>query len=402
MRERMQSHLTVDYDEVTKAYNESLTTVLRGFRPAVELLETWVPDEDHARSILNLIEAAESAGLDTISVYIGPDTLRMLNLASLKELAGRCGKVHTEASGEGTSLHVSFADTEADVLSGEPHSKPAVNNQPQSTTRRRNGQPRPWKAPSRQAPTCSGKRTVHPVYRDGLRKASQLCPHEGALAQEPGLELLQAAHQGTTLMALVEPCQHAVKKAAFHGALSDTERGLCEVLCRFMEGKPMLECADHGVIYVEHALRDHSQPPPVAGIMTPESADFVFNLPTLLVRDLLAQYRRRTGFEDTTNFYDSRPKAEWLALSESERLKQIQTAIDGHPLGEGLQVVGTQGPKRVRVKFQGQPQNGTNAGSRLMQLEAYIQATVEPALELEMAPEADQNRIRRIKEAGRP
>jgi hypothetical protein len=167
-----------------------------------------------------------------------------------------------------------------------------------------------------------------------------------------------------------------------------------------MEGKPILECADHGMIYVERQLRDTSQPAPVPGIVTPENADPIFSSLTLLVRELFACYRRRIGFNSTANSYDLPPTIEWLALPEDKKVEKVQAAIGRHPLGLGIEVVRTEGSKRVSVMFQ-HALGPNSTASRLMQLEAYIQSEVEPTLELETEPRADANKIRRIKEMNR-
>ncbi len=391
----MESHLTVDYDQLVSAYRESLTTVLRGFRPPAELLETWVPDEDDTRSILNLIEAAEGAGLLRISIYIGPSTFRRLDLNSLHQAASQRAKVRTEPHGEGSLLHISFASSGTHALSARVEKSPSAKNNPQLTVRKENGLPAPHKAPSPRAAGWPGTRAVHPVYQEKFRAESQRSSHEGTLLPEDGLELMQASRQDTTLTALVEPRQHVIKRAAFHGAHSNDERAVLSVLCKFMEGRPILECAEHAMIYVERELRDHSQPAPVCGVVTPENADPIFSSPAFLVRELLACYRRRTGFSGTANFYDPPTRAEWLALREGEKVAKVQAAIARHPLGAGIEVLRTEGPKRVSVRFQ------DVAGHRpkvacFMRVEAYVHAEVEPTLELETESRPDGNKIRHI------
>jgi len=386
----------VDYDQLVSAYKESLTTVLRGFRPPAELLETWVPDEDDAKSILNIIEAAEGAGLAGISIRVSTYKFGRLDLPSLQEAAGRRGKVDSAPSGDAILFNVWFAGPGSDELPGEFEGNGAAYNKPECEAIRKSAPPPPsYKAP--QAPVRSGTQTVHPVYKKSLQKELQLCPHEGALSPDYGLELVQASYENTTLMALVEPRQHLVKKAVFRGARSDHERAVLDLLCQFMEGTPILQAADHGMIYVERQLRDPSQPAPVPGIVTPENADPIFSSPTLLVRELLACYRRRTGFNSTENFYDLPPTMEWRALPEKEKVGKVQAAISRHPLGGGMEAVRTEGLKRVSVRFQ--PGLGPSPkASHLMQLEAYLQSEVEPTLELETEPRTDANKLRRIKE----
>jgi hypothetical protein len=115
---------------------------------------------------------------------------------------------------------------------------------------------------------------------------------------------------------------------------------------------------------------------------------------------LLACYRRRTGFNSTANSYDLPPAVEWLGLPEDKKVGKVQAAIGRHPLGGGIEVVRTEGPKRVSVRFQHELGPSPKA-SRLMPLEAYIQSEVEPTLELETEPKADANKLRRIKEMNR-
>ena len=383
---------TVDYEKLVEAYKESLTTDLRGFRPPADFLETWAHDEDDVNSILNILEAAESGGEKDISIYLGSSTLCCLDLSRLRELAAIMGTVETEVNGEGINLNVSFTGSTrpSHALGSEPRikvrSKPineGIQSSPEQRTRAF-------------APTPGQSGSVHAVYREGLRKASQLRSHEGAFNMDPGLELVQASHEDVSLAAQIELSTHTVKKTRYHGALSDVQRGLLELLCKIMEGKPILECSDHAVIYLEHELRDHLQPPPVLGVLTPENADPIFLVPTLLVRNLMAEYRRRTGFTETVNFYEPPASDQWQALPENERIRRVQIALDRHQAGRGMEVVNLEGLNRVIVNFNGELDNTTKQ-KQLIQVEHYIKNTIDPSLQLYMLPKLDQNKIRRIK-----
>jgi hypothetical protein len=239
--------------------------------------------------------------------------------------------------------------------------------------------------------------TINPLYADALRRAAQSRAFEGALKEEQGLVLAQATHKGITLTALVEPTKHTVKNIAYQGGATEVQRGLLEALCQLMVGKPILECSDHAVIFLEFELRDHSLPRPVPGIVTPENADAMFALPTGLVRALLADYRNKTGFKSTENFYDQPISEQWRVLSADERMKQVQNAISQHPDGEGVTVMQLETPKRVVVGFRDALDAATKQ-DRLMMLEDHLKRTLEPTLQLYMEPRPDANRIRRLKE----
>jgi hypothetical protein len=389
----MNHQTRIDYERLVEDYNKSLTTVLRGFKAGAEFLETWVPDEDDLKSILNILEAAEGDGVKEILIYIGSTTLRNLDLGRLKEFAGRAGVVEIDANGEGVNLKVSL--TGKTLSTREWISEPRIKVPSKSGSIAEGVQETPGERACGIATVQDFGRSVHPVYREGLQKALQFCSHEGVLNMEPGVELVQAFHEDIVLAVHIEASNHRVRKARYQRPASDVRKGVLEVLCRIMEGKPILECSDHAVIYLEHELRDHLQPPPVPGVVTPENADPVFALPTLLVRKLLAEYRQRTGFTPTANFYDPPSSAQWRALSENERVKCIQVAIERHHAGRGMEVVGVEGLKRVVVKFNGEVDSAEKQ-KRLIQVESFIKNAIDPVLQVYMLPKVDQNKIRRI------
>ena len=67
--------VVLDYETLTADFNQKLVTRLRGHSADNQYLETWVPDEDPVKSILNMVEAAISSGLETMRVRIAPGTL---------------------------------------------------------------------------------------------------------------------------------------------------------------------------------------------------------------------------------------------------------------------------------------------------------------------------------------
>lgn len=98
----------IDYEKLVLDYQESLATVLRGFRPATEFLESWVHDENDLLSLLNIVESAEQAGEKEILIYIGAKTLSKLELKNLVALVEKIGKIETESYNNGLNFKVSF------------------------------------------------------------------------------------------------------------------------------------------------------------------------------------------------------------------------------------------------------------------------------------------------------
>src|SRR2546430_11478292 len=90
----MMAEKILDYDKLVDAYSANLDVTLRGFRPAEEMLDTWVPDEDPVRSLTNLVEAAQLCGSNSVSVRVGTKTLDGHSPELLTEKLASLGNVN--------------------------------------------------------------------------------------------------------------------------------------------------------------------------------------------------------------------------------------------------------------------------------------------------------------------
>jgi hypothetical protein len=383
----------VDYDQVTGAYVSGLNTQLRGFRGGARFLEHWVHDPDPVKSIVNMIEAAETAGLADVTVVIGGRTQAAVDMARLDKLAAELGQVGKEERAGGLALTVRFARAAGPVAGLGAEARDRARRAREA----RDARLRAQAAAARPRPAADG---LHPIYREAVAQvlAAPLV-HEGPAAPAPGLPLLEAARDGFTLAVLVDPATHRVRSARHRGARGDT-RALLEALCAIMIDKPLLECADHAVIRLEHRLRDRTRPRPVAGIVTPESVEPAFAPLTAAVRELLVEYRRRTGYAEAENRFDPEPGAAWQALGPQERMGRLQAALDelaaARGLGRGAVVCtrldrGTRATVEFRAELPAQQK-----AVMLMDLERGLKETVEPVLHLYQEEMHDRNKIRRL------
>ena len=351
----MNPHPVIDYESAVTAYMENLSTTLRGFGPAEDMvfLETWVPDENPLQSILGIFEAAKEAGIPGVTVRVGPQTQAALDLATLESTSVAWGRPDFRSVGETSVLTLSFAGL--DPL-----------------------------------------REVNLLYRASLEAAGRY-DFEGVIELEAGAILAVADHAGLKLMALVVPERHIVAKARHFGASNEIERRLLARLCPILEGKPIMECSDHGVIELEFSLRDHSLPAPVPGVVMPENCDPMFALPVRLVRDLLADYRRKACFTTTENFYLRPTSPRWRRLSREQRQTEVAAALQSFPRSTVFRLTTIEDDRRVVVHIDPEMAKGTK-GSLLLQLEKHLQQTVESVLQVHLQAKADLNTIRRIKE----
>jgi hypothetical protein len=383
----------VDYDQVTAGYESGLNTQLRGFRGGARFLEHWVHDPDPVKSIVNMIEAAGTAGLPDVTVVLGPGTQAAVDMARLDKLAAELGQVAKEERTGGLALTVRFTRAAAGT--------PGLGAEARDRARRaREARDRRLAAVARTAAPPARHEGLHPTYRTAVaRILAAPQAHEGTVAASPGLARLEAGRDGWVLSALVDPATHRVREARHRGARAETG-ALLDALCATMVGKPLLECADHAVLRVEHALRDRTRPRPVAGVVTPESVEPAFAPLTAAVRDLLAEYRRSSGYAETDNRFDPEPGAAWKALGSEARVARVQAALDAlapaHGLAAGdVACARLDRSTRVTVLLRVERPAAQKA-ALLMALERGLKDAVEPALHLYQEEMHDKNKIRRL------
>ncbi|SVB28753.1 uncharacterized protein METZ01_LOCUS181607, partial [marine metagenome] len=59
-----QDRIVIDLDKMIESYETGLVDKLRHFGLQADIFETWVPDSDPVKSILNLIDSAGEANSD--------------------------------------------------------------------------------------------------------------------------------------------------------------------------------------------------------------------------------------------------------------------------------------------------------------------------------------------------
>ena len=101
--------MILDYEDLMVDFNQKLVTQLRGHTADNEYLETWVPDENPVKSILNMVEAALSAGLDSMQIRFAASTMNEGQRAVLVAEVGRIAGVRLASAGIGYELSVTGA-----------------------------------------------------------------------------------------------------------------------------------------------------------------------------------------------------------------------------------------------------------------------------------------------------
>lgn len=350
----------LDYDKLVGAYNANLDVTLRGFRPAEEMLDTWVPDEDTVRSLSSLVEAAQLCGSDAVHVRVSQKTLGGQSVEQLQEKLSTMGATQVRSETDGVVFSIDNLQETALF------------------------------------------RSVRPAYQQRLRERVARLQFQRDLRVNGSQIALRASEEQCTLAWSVQTDQHAITDAVFESRARGPILGALDCLCGVFIGLPVLEARDHAILRLESFLRDPHQRRPVPGILLPQNADPIFRLPARLVNRLFDDYLTSTGYRPGMNAYDPGPRPAWRAMSPADREARVSQALaaPGAALGLGqdqVQVVECRHPYAVTVRFQETVPIAAKRHAALA-LERVLRQLCDPRLEVFCEERKDLSKLRRLTE----
>jgi hypothetical protein len=341
----------LDYEQLTAQYQDDLFHLLRG-HGSLDYLEIWVPDADHVKSLLNMVEAAQSCGRDHLVVDIAETTMNSIDTSRLRGVLDSFGTVALQPSPHGMRLCVRGLS-------------PAPSN---------------------------------PAYRAALDRRAASLVHAGIPAGDEWSSGVHVTADGVTLSARLD--QHQFVLAAAHDGASGDVRLALDVMCSTMIGRPLQEAAEHGAIRLEAALRDPVQRPPLAGIINPTAAAPFFGPIEQLVRALFETYIRDNRARPKINVYVDCPHPAWTLLSPEMQLQGVSATIRSALVAAGVRsddarVTAIEHNDKVMIVFR-ESISALEKGCLALALERALTAKCDPTLQVFLVDLKDGNAARRL------
>jgi hypothetical protein len=101
----------LNYEELVEDFQRKLLTQLRGHSADAEYLETWVPEEDPVKSILNIVESAQAFGQEEVRVNVAKTTMSAEQRQELLKFLAPIGRARVIDHGATCEIEVAIGDT---------------------------------------------------------------------------------------------------------------------------------------------------------------------------------------------------------------------------------------------------------------------------------------------------
>ncbi len=337
----------LNYSELVNDYYYNLNNNLRNFRGGPGFLETWVHDEDHNRSLLEILDLAHQSGIHELKIKLTNEIVNNLNLSWLKDETKKLGSVEIQ---DGSELFFK-------------NSKPSANTS-----------------------------DLDPLYTNAFVRASSAISYEGSLSTSVAQPTYKAEEKGS-LSCAVDPQGLIVQ--ARHQGFSGVDRVIMDQICKLMEGRPLQEMAEHGALRLESQMRDLQKKANVPGIITLENCDPHFQLPNRLLRQLFASFMKQTGKPWERNYWRDKTPNEWLLLSPEEKLVAARNFLTATCEELGLQtnveVVEIKNDTRLVLHYT-QQTDKPNFGNAMIRLERRLRDKMHFEVELQLEAIEDRNK----------
>jgi hypothetical protein len=235
---------------------------------------------------------------------------------------------------------------------------------------------------------------------DEMRSARAAPSHEGEAVAGAGEVGFAAEESGVRLTVVIaaDSTRHVIVRARHAGTRSPADLMVLDRLCALIEGRPIQEAADHGVIYaIEEPA---SGAAPVVGIRTPRNAGPAFALAEKLIRAVHAAAQAHFDVKPRESRWYVRPKAVWLALTEAQQIEALRPTVNEFLAEQGVPasdmwITRVERGTRVTLDF-AESVYYARKPKLLMDLERRLRRATGDPLEVFMEDKKDANKIRRL------
>lgn len=204
-----------------------------------------------------------------------------------------------------------------------------------------------------------------------------------------------ANFKGCELKVSVNPATNIIESATINECESDLyKQGVMKAFCNLIIGLPILEAHDHGVLRLEHLLRDSSLVHPIKGIIMPGNSCELFEIPLHLIRAIYDRYSDEQNYHPQVNAYRPKEIKEWKNLDIQDREKIVFEKIKNFCKEHNIEEYDAKLIGDMRVEFAADKEVYSSLAKLLFDMEVSIDKELGFSLEIMFTEKSDANKKR--------
>lgn len=384
--------LRLDYAKLERQFSDNLQTQLRLNSSDSGFLKLWIPDEDIGRSLNSLLEAAALSSIESIDLLFTQERLAGVDLESLQQRLAHFAQVSVSTS----SYQIVIAVRENRVAdSGQP-----IKDEIRET-----------KVADIDYEYGGGAKETPAHYLKVLEDWGQSATNKATIPSNAaeGCEVFQAPVGEGLFFAIINLVSGEITDAGTVGVDDVALRGALGRLATTIMRLPMVEAAEHGVLYVLQDLDNVSSAPTshISGILLPFNAGSQIFAALEVCQKFFGflQQHLKDGMPTYGSEYEGVPDQVWQSLEKLDKVLKIRDIISDFADAKGISndafEMNALNPDlsgrdvRVFVTF-GSDIDIPSRPDVIRALEIQLKEQASKLLTVFYAPEVDKNKIRRL------
>jgi hypothetical protein len=379
--------MQLNFEKLLKNYNEELVTKLRGFNEQEAFLQYWVPDSDKIISLFNLVDALYETKVFNFSIEILKKDKEIIDkLINEKE---KIGNIKIEEKDNEYKVYF-FLDE-----FNYHHEAKRKKNIKIKTSK---------KATDSSIKHLLDEKKNYDIlisYQKNL-DSYKFKYGEKKLTTKENL-FSETVDKRNKIFIQIEAKNKRIINCWHDFSTINNRSILVDKFCHIILNKHIQEAAEHGLIYLEYAIRPNDIIKNIKGIILPNKiGGFFFDIDQC-VKKIYAKIKKQYNFEDFINKEYFNSSDEWNALSHETKIKKLNKVLSEKIIpalkisNQDIAIHNIEFDTRIIIIISdGLEKKNHGDINYMMKIENFFKFYVDKRLELFITEKKDENKLRHL------